>query len=246
MLAKCVGIVIRAIDYGETSKILTVFSKELGKISLMARGAKKPISKFASVAQVFTKNHYLFHIGSGMGTLQQGETIERFRRIHEDIVTLSVVTYIAECIDKITIERQQDAPLYQLCLQIFSYLEAGYDSEIILQIFEMKMIERLGISPELSRCVNCGEVHQYYTFSLQEGGLLCDQCASIDPYRMKVSGKAIKLMRLFHMIDITRLGDITISEATKSEIRIVIDRYIEQNAGLHLKSKKFLQQMQKL
>jgi len=246
LLAKCEGIVIRAIDYGETSKIITVFSKELGKTSLMARGAKKPVSKLASVSQIFTQGHYLFHIGSGMGTLQQGEITQHFRAIHEDIVLLAYVTYIAECIDRITIERQPNVPLYESCLQIFHYLAEGYDPEVILQIFEVKMISLLGIAPELSQCVNCGEVSTHYAFSMQEGGLLCRKCLWIDPHKISISQKAIKLLRLFQMIDISRLGEISISVETKNEIRIVLDLYLEKNSGLYLKSKKFLRQVHQL
>ena len=85
MIGKCEGIVIRTVDYGESAKIVTVYTKEIGKITLMARGAKKPLSKLTGITQMFHHGIYLFHAGSGMGTLQQGESIRRYRKIHEDI-----------------------------------------------------------------------------------------------------------------------------------------------------------------
>ncbi|MGE0992705.1 DNA repair protein RecO, partial [Bacillus sp. GMa5/2] len=75
MFQKVEGIVIRTTDYGETNKIVTIFSRELGKISAMARGAKKPKSRLASVSQLMTHGHFLIQMGSGLGTLQQGEII---------------------------------------------------------------------------------------------------------------------------------------------------------------------------
>lgn len=246
MIGKCEGIVIRTVDYGESAKIVTVYTKEIGKVTLMARGAKKPLSKLTGITQMFHHGIYLFHAGSGMGTLQQGESIRRYRKIHEDIFLTAYTTFMAELLDRVTEEKQKNGPLFELFERLLQYLNDGYDPEIILNIFELKMLSILGIGPELNRCVSCGESEGTFFFSTQEGGLICHRCVEQDRYALTISPNAAKIMRLLYLVDANRLGNISISEQTKQEIRVLIDQYYDKNSGLHLKSKKFLQQMESM
>ncbi|MGV3465922.1 MAG: DNA repair protein RecO, partial [Heyndrickxia sp.] len=83
MLQKCEGIVIRTHDYGESNKIINVYTREFGKLGIMARGAKKPNSRLSAVSQLFTYGYFLVQTGNGLGTLQQGEMISSMRSIRE-------------------------------------------------------------------------------------------------------------------------------------------------------------------
>ncbi len=246
LLAKCEGVIIRSIDYGESAKILTIYSKELGKVTVMARGARKQQSKFAGASQLFNYGFFLFHIGNGMGTLQQAEVMNGFRHIREDIFKTSYVTYMAELLERATEEKQASSSLFALFSGLLNYIDEGYDEEVLVNIFEVKILSLLGITPELNRCVNCGVTEGHFAFSIQEGGLICQRCAYEDKYVMPVSVTVIKLLRLFQHIDISRLGEITLSPDTKKELRTLIDVYYERNSGLLLKSKKFLEQVSSL
>ncbi len=212
----------------------------------MARGAKKPVSKFSSCSRLFTHGYFLFHMGGGMGTLQQGELIEGFRTVHEDIILLSYVTYMSELLERCVEEKQPNLPLYNFFLKIVQCLSEQHDPDVLLQIYEVKMLSQLGISPELSRCNHCGTSEGLFSFSLQEGGLLCQHCQHLDQYAVAVSSTVSKLLRLYQMIDINRLGTISVTAETKKEIRILLDLYYDRNAGLHLKSKRFLQQIDEM
>jgi DNA repair protein RecO (recombination protein O) len=246
LIGKCEGIVIRNVDYGETSKIVTIYTKELGKISLMARGAKKPVSKLSGITQLLQQGYFLFHAGNGMGTLQQGESIRGFRNILEDIYLTSYATFMSELLDRTTEEKQKNTFLFELFERLLEYLNDGYDPEIILNIFELKILSLLGIAPELSRCVNCGHIDGNFMFSTKEGGIICHRCIDQDRYALPISVGAAKIMRMLYLIDVNRLGNISISEQTKHEIRELIDQYYEKNSGLYLKSKKFLKQMESM
>ena len=76
---------LRSIPYGESNKIVTLFTREAGKLTAMARGAKKPTSRLAAVTQPFTHGSFLIRKGRGMGTLEQGEQIDSMRPIREDL-----------------------------------------------------------------------------------------------------------------------------------------------------------------
>ncbi|KAB7708737.1 DNA repair protein RecO [Bacillus aerolatus] len=246
MLQKIEGIVIRTSNYGETNKIVTIFTREKGKLAFMARGAKKPNSRLSSVTQPFTHGSFLAHSGSGLGTLQQGEMLSSMRHIREDLMATAYAAYMAELLDKSTEEKQPNPYLYEFFEQSLHYLNEGYDAEILTNIFEMKMLQVIGLRPELSSCVNCGSQEGRFAFSIRENGLLCHRCFDIDPYLLPLSPAAVKLLRLFYFFDLSRLGSINVKEETKKELRAAISMYYDEYSGLYLKSRRFLDQMEKM
>ncbi len=245
LIQKCEGIVIRRTDYGENNKIITIYTRELGKIGVMARGANKPNSRFSSVTQLFYYGYFLVQKSSGLGSLSQAESLDSFRHIREDIMSTAYASYIVELLDKGSDDRKPSPYLFELLYQTLHYINEGFDPEVLKAIFEMKMLTVFGVPPVLDRCVNCGHTEGEFDFSIREGGYLCHRCKHIDPYRIQVSANTIKLLRLFYYFDLSRLGNISLKESTKKELSKVIDAYYDNYVGLSLKSKKFLQQMHK-
>jgi DNA repair protein RecO (recombination protein O) len=246
MFQKCEGIVLRTTDYGETNKIITLFTREWGKIGVMANGAKKPKSRLAAITQPLTYGYYLVQKGSGLGSLQQGEMIASLRSIKEDIFLTAYASYVVELTDKSTDEKKSNPYLFELLLQVLTYLNEGYDPEIIKNIYEMKMLSTLGHYPVLNQCVCCGSQEGKFSFSIREGGMICHLCLEKDPYHLKLSPATVKLLRIFYYLDMSRLGNITVKPETKAELKKVIDGYYDEYSGLYLKSKKFLDQLDRL
>jgi DNA repair protein RecO (recombination protein O) len=247
MLQKCEGIVIRTTDYGETNKIVTLYTREWGKVGVMARGAKKPNSRLSAISQPFTYGYYLIQKGSGLGSLQQGEMISSFRMIREDIFLTAYASYIVELTDKVIVDDKSPNPfLFELLYQTLHYMNEGYDLDILTNIYEMKMLNLLGLHPCLNQCSVCGSTDGHFSFSIREGGFLCHRCLEKDPYHLKISPAAVKLLRLFYYFDITRLGNISVKAETKAELKKVINGYYEEYSGLYLKTKKFLNQIEKM
>lgn len=246
MLQKCEGIVIRTNNYGESNKIVTIYSRENGKLGVMARGAKKTNSRLSSVSQLFTYGYFLFQKSSGLGTLQQAETITSMRHIREDLFKTAYATYVVELIDKGTEERKPNPFLFEMLFQTLTYINEEYDPDIVTHIFEMKMLPVLGLYPSLDKCAVCGETEGEFSFSFKENGIICHRCLGNDPYHYKVSPQTIKLLRLFYHFDMNRLGKISLKDSTKEELKKIIRTYYDENSGLFLKSRKFLDQMDRM
>ncbi|KQL53513.1 DNA repair protein RecO [Heyndrickxia shackletonii] len=245
MLQKCEGIVIRTHDYGESNKIINVYTREFGKLGMMARGAKKPNSRLSAVSQLFTYGYFLVQTGNGLGTLQQGEMISSMRSIREDIFQTAYASYIVDLLDKSVEERQKNPFLFELLYQTLNYINEDVDIDIITNIFEMKMLNVLGLYPVMNQCAICGSKNGNFAFSIRENGLICHRCFEKDPYLLPVSQSSIRLLRLFYYIDINRLGSISVKPETKKELRRTITMYYDEYSGLQLKSKKFLDQIDK-
>lgn len=245
MLEKCEGIVIRTTNYSETNKIVTLFTREWGKVGVMARGAKKPNSGLAAVTQLFTYGYFLVQKGNGLGTLQQGEMIASMRAIKEDIFLTAYSSYIVDLADKSTEDKKPNPFLFELIYQSLNLINEGYDAEIIMNIFEMKMLNSLGLYPILDKCSVCGSADGHFSFSIREGGLICHRCLGKDPYHFKITPATVKLLRLFYFFDLSRLGNISVKPETKAELKKVISAYYDEYSGLNLKTKRFLNQMAK-
>ncbi|WP_243290595.1 DNA repair protein RecO [Bacillus sp. FJAT-47783] len=246
MLYKCEGIVIRTTDYGESNKIVTIYTRESGKVGVMARGAKKPNSRLAAVTQLFTYGTFLFQKSSGLGSLQQGETTNSMRLIREDIFLTAYASYLTELLDKGTENNQPNPFLFELLFQTLHRLSEGTDPDILRYIFEMKMLNVLGLYPNLNECVVCGGKEGAFHFSIRENGFICHRCFNHDAYRLNISPTVVKLLRVFYYLDLSRLGQVSVKEETKKELKWVIDEYYREYSGLVIKSKRFLDQLDKI
>ncbi|WP_051330900.1 DNA repair protein RecO [Aneurinibacillus terranovensis] len=246
MIGKAEGIVVRTTDYGEANKILTVFTREAGKIGIMARGAKKTKSRFTAISQLFTYGHFLYQAGSGMASLQQGDLIRSFRSIREDLTKTAYSVYLVELLDRMTEDKERDPYLFDTLLSALTWADEGKDMEIVARLFEMKMLQAAGYRPRLDACVHCGAVNVPFFFSIKEGGFLCQNCQRHDPYMVPTGPGAVKVLQYFTHMHMHQLGNINVSSKTKQQLRQVMLTFFDEYTGLSLKSRKFLDQLERM
>lgn len=245
-MQKVEGIVIRTIDYGESNKIITLYTKELGKIGVMSRGAKKPKSRLAAASQLFMHGTFLIQTGQGLGTLNQADIENSFREIRNDLIRAAYATYILELTDKLTEEKVRNPVLFHLLYQTLYYSNELMDADVLSKIFEMKMLAVGGIKPELDQCVVCGSTEVPSAFSVKEAGFLCGRCVYKDERAFRITTQAARLLRLFYYVDLDRLGQISLKQETKKELQTIISAYYDEYSGLRLKSKRFLEQLDRM
>lgn len=154
-------------------------------------------------------------------------------------------TYVCELLDKATEERQPNPYLYELTFQILRDIDEGYDPQILTQIYEMKMLPVLGLYPTMDKCAICGETTGHFDFSTRSNGIICHRCFDKDRYRMHLPENVVKLLRLFFIFQLDRLGNIDVKQETKEWLQKAIDTYYDEYSGLYLKSRKFLRDMDK-
>ncbi|SEN56153.1 DNA replication and repair protein RecO [Amphibacillus marinus] len=246
MFERIEGVIIRTQDYGETHKIVTLFTKQLGKLALIARGSKKPKSRMASITQMFIQGEYLVQLGRGLAVMQQGEVINSHRKIREDIVQTAYASYIAELTDKLMEEKKPNHLVYQQFVAALSGIVDQKDAAILALIYELKLYKVAGFAPILSQCTSCQRQDQLVGFSLSEAGLVCRFCAHKDSNAMLLNSTQIKLIQLFDQTDLTRIANISVKEENKQVILRLLVAYYDQYGGLTIKSKRFLDQLDSL
>lgn len=244
MLEKINGVIIKTQDYSETHKIITIFSNKIGKFTAIARGAKKPKSRMAALTQPFIYGEFLVYISKGLSTLQQGDSLNSFRSIREDIFKTAYAAYIAELTDKLMDSHSPDYYLYEQFYKTLQWISENEDLEIPTIMYELKLYQRAGFAPIVDCCVNCGETNHPFSFSIQEGGLLCPKCKnSIDPESIQLSFGVAKLLYLLSHVGIEQVGDITVKNKNKQLLRQLLDAYYDHFGGYYLKSRKVLNQL---
>ncbi len=243
VIEKVEGIILRTNDYSETHKIISLFTKERGKIGLVARGAKKPRSRMAAITQPFVYGSFLIQPSKNLGSLQQGEIIDSMRSIREDIVKTAYAAYIAELTDKVLEQNEPDVYLWEQFLHTMERLSVDDESEIITMIYELKIFHKGGFAPELRGCVHCGKEQHITHFSVGEGGFLCSDCHHMDPSATPLNEKLFQVLRVIRYADIDRIGNISIKEENRKKLRLMLNEYYDQYGGFYLKSRKFLQQL---
>lgn len=243
MLKKIEGIVLKSRDYSETHKIITIFTKQLGIITALSRGANKPKSRLSSVSQVFIQGDFLIYVSKGLSTVQQGEIIQSFRHIREDIIKTAYAAYIVELTDKLLEVKQPDPFLYDQLYRTLTWINENDEYTIPMVMYELKMYKKGGFAPIIDQCVNCNRVEFPFAFSIQEGGLICHQCLSIDPYAIRLTNSIAKLLPILENVGLERIGTISVKEKNQQTLQKILHHYYDQYGGYALKSKKFLTQL---
>lgn len=243
MLRQVEGIVLKSQDYGETHKIITVFSKDIGKITAIARGANKPKSKLSAVSQVFIKGDFLVYLTKGLGTVQQGQTINSHRYIREDIIKTAYAAYMLELTDKLMEKNTPDPFIYQQLQLTLDWMNKEDAFMIPLLMYEMKLFAKGGFAPIVDSCVNCGQTEDLTSFSIQEGGVLCRRCYPIDSRAIQLPMNLIKALSIFLHVGLERVGNISMKKQNEQLLRTIFSEYYEVFGGFYLKSLKFLKQI---
>ncbi len=244
MIYKVEGIIIRSVDYGEGNKIVTIFTKEMGKIGVMAKGAKKTKSRLAAVSQLFSHGYFVFYHGGGLGSLTSGDVIDSFRILHQDIVKTAWAAYIVELLDKVTEEKEPNAFLFYLLHHALSLIGQGKDPEMIARIIELQVLQQVGVKPVLHECAMCHRSDRaVLAFSIKEGGMLCESCLPLDSRAIVLSVTTIRLLRTLAQMDISKLGKVEIKDTTRKQLSVVMRAFIDSYVGVSIKSRNFLDQL---
>jgi DNA repair protein RecO (recombination protein O) len=245
VLYKLEGIVIRSMDYGENNKIIGVYTRHNGKMSIMVRGAKKMNSRFTSVTQLFTHGVFDLYKTSSMGTLNQSDTLESHRKLRENLHMSAYSAYVVELIDRIVPEFDPNEMMFEQLKASLEAIESNKDPAIVLHIMEMKMLAISGYLPQLDACVSCDAHEGEMAVSIPQGGVLCSSCYYKDHQLIRITASTLKMLQIFQRMDLRRLGMIEVKADTKRQLKMVMRGFMDHYIDIRLKARGFLDQMDK-
>jgi DNA repair protein RecO (recombination protein O) len=201
MLTKDTAICIRAIDYSETSQILTFFTRDTGKIGAIAKGSKRPKSSFGGPFEIFSYGNIVFAESNKdkLSTLTEFESSfggAGFSKLSANLFALNCCLFGAELLNKLTHDYDPHPQLFDDFLQFLQHVGEGsnnFDMLTLLILFQLSLLKETGLQPVLSHCVNCKTRHdkrdtryEIY-FSSSVNGLICRDCEASFPDKIRLS-----------------------------------------------------------
>ncbi len=230
------ALVIRSKQLGESDRVLTLFSREMGKLQAVAKGVLKPKSRQRAGAQLFTYGDYLIHRGKTLDTISQCSPRESFPYLWNDLDRSFAATGIVELLDISTIPAQPNSELFALTLTCLFLLE-HFEPTLVLSAYALRSMALLGYCPRLEECAECGVAvkGERIFFSSVAGGTLCGNCLENNSGRWIRAG-SIAFMRQLIRADLTKLDRLRWNDWMQQEIVETLRIYLENRFERPLKS----------
>ena len=238
------GIVINSKPYKDSDALVTIFTKEYGKMTLVAKGVKKIKSKNASAVQTITLSEFTFIPRVGLSTLIKATPTNFFRYIKEDIILETYASYMMEFVLKNEEDNHPSSIIYDTLLYSLECLENGYNYKLVYLLYNA-FILKVVVSPlQVDGCCYCGKADQIVGISYSGGGFVCLDC--IGEYDQRKDKDVLKAFRHINKYQIKDIDKINIEENILDELIEIMDYFIEEYTGILFKTKKFIKQLSKL
>jgi len=236
------AIVLRVIPFSETSCIVTLFTREFGKLGALAKGARRLKGPFESALDLLAQIRVVFlpKSSDALCLLTEAKLAHRFRPPGRDLSRLYAAYYVAELLDKLTDERDAQADLYDVAARTLDALAGGEDLYASVLRFELAALRILGHLPSLDHCAECGnevEKTMRVAFGLTVGGVLCGRCRQGKRHLVLVSTHVLDLLRRLSEADSWAAEDRSTEVWTNDErnclgeTRAVLNQYMNHLLG---------------
>ena len=239
------GIVLSTRDYREADAILSVFCKEEGIQSFVARGLRKLASKNAGSTQVFTyaRFHVDFHEQKTMHAMRTADIVESYRGIREDLVKQAIASVICECMGKSEWEDGEEG--FLVLKQSLDYLQSTTQPYALAALFLSMMNRMQGIEPYVEGCVHCGNTAHITSISIKQGGFICANCER-DNQTYAYGKDDLKCFRLVCKAELEHFPILETYQDWTYEHFMMMYRFFEEYSGIPLRSMRFLKCLQEL
>src|SRR3989442_11978746 len=248
-LGKSTAVVIGSFALGESDRVVTFFSRQHGKIRGVARAARRIKSKFSGALELLTLGELLFcDTGrSDLGRVDHFDVLRPFDRVGEDLERLGQAAWMAECVGRLTAERDPNVAVYGLLLRALKSLEAGVPPQRVAVVFGVRLVDALGHRLRVDACVGCGRrdvLRVPLIMDVEAGGLVCAACASAVPGLLRLqSGSVAALRRLRGQAWDEAVG--TQLGGAEGELRQLLDRQVALLIGQPTRTSRFVREMER-
>lgn len=233
-LIKTKGIVIGVANSADNDKVLTMLTPDLGKISVFCRGAKKSKNTLLNATEYLSFSEIIIYKSSNDNySINSAEVIEVFYNLRTDIEKLNYATTISKIIYDVTQENEPAPQVLQLFLNTLYVLsETDKNMDLVLSIFEIRLLAIIGFLPNVARCSNCGlpmteDMNDFY-FSIKDDGVKCEICQRLDKGIIHLSKTAFSALIYILSCDSKKLYSFEIPEEAISELKLLTKIYTAQ------------------
>ena len=241
------GLVLKNIPFGEADLLVTLYSRESGKVKAVAKGARRSNSKIVGHFEPLTVAKLSLARGRSLDIVNQVEVTENFSSLKSNLTTLTRGLYVAELMDGFGSEANSNYQLYDLAIETLGAIQQHPAWELVLRRFELHLMRVAGFMPELFHCVDCRKPlePEQHRFSPDAGGTLCLDCTPYGVQIRSLSLRALKVLRLLHRSRIADLPQLQAHETLEQEVKSILGTSIGYWMDKEIRTNSFLNHLER-
>jgi len=249
-LGKSAAVVIGSFPLGESDRIVTFFSREYGKVRGVAKAARRMRSRFSGALELLTLGQLLFFDAgrSDLVAVDHFDVLHPFDRVRDDLERLGQAAWMAECVGRLTADRDPNAAAYGLLLRALRSVEGGAPPRRVAVVFGVRAIEALGHRLRTDACVVCGRHAPTgrgpVALDVEAGGVVCAGCDVATPDVLRLEPASVAALR--------RLRTMAWAEATaarlgraEQELRELLDQQVARLIGQPTRTSHFVREVER-
>lgn len=227
-LYRCDAIVLARMDFGEADRILTIYSRQHGKLRVIAKGARRPMSRLGPHLEYFCRSELMLAKGRDLDVVTGAEATDAFLAVRDNLDAYGHASHFVEILARLTEDRQENAAVFDLLASSLHLLADGVDPFHVARHFELVLLGLLGYRPELYMCVECRArlTQAPHPFSASLGGFVCELCQSSVRAPRLASVDAQKYLRALDRGGLAATVRFQLPDALQAEIEGMIGEYL--------------------
>ena len=239
---KVTGMVLSVTPIGEYDKRVVILTKEKGKISAFAKGARRQNSPLMGVTNPFVFGEFEVYEGRTSYNVMQANISNYFSKLSSDLEGAYYGFYFMEVADYFTKEYNDEREMLKLLYQSMRALVSGkINRELVRYIFELKTFVVNGEAPEVFRCANCGVGGRSMVFSSKNHGTICSECQAIAPDGIALNSATLYTLQYITSSSIEKLYTFKVSDEVLEQLRKIMKQYVGMYVDKKFKSLEILE-----
>ncbi|MCS4488951.1 DNA repair protein RecO [Streptococcus sciuri] len=237
------GLILFNRDYREDDKLVKIFTEMSGKRMFFVKHASR--SALNPVIQPLVVADFILRINdNGLSYIVDYKKVTHYSKITADLFRLAYASYILALADAAIEDNVQDPNLFVFLKKVLDLMEEGLDYEILTNIFEVQILDRFGVLLNFHNCCVCHRAGLPFDFSYRYSGVLCPKHYDRDEHRTHIDSNVLYLLDCFQQVPIDDVRTISLKPEMKAKIRQFLDSLYDDYVGIHLKSKKFIDDLE--
>jgi len=247
---KLTALVLGTVDYGEADRVVSLLSRERGKLSAFARGARASRRRFGGLLEPFTllAVEVRERRGSELPALESASAVRGHGAIRSDLARIGCAAYACELARELVRDHEPHVDLFDLLSAYLALLDAVPAEPAALRAFELGALRAAGIGPRLDGCACCGgelgSGRERLRFDPGQGGILCPRCsARAGPVGRELGRGAARALGRLQAGGLEAAPAVRLAPGEAAEARAALGVFIEHHLGRRLKARRFLDEM---
>ena len=236
------ALTLKNAPFGEADLLVTLYSRETGKLRAVAKGARRLTGKLVGHLEPLTLSRLSLSRGRNLDVVTQAETLENFTPLKSNLIAVTKGLYVAELVDGFGSEASPNEPLLKLSLETLAAIGRSPDAELPLLYFQLHLLSVSGLMPELQCCVACRSAVEpgHHRYSADGGGVYCPDCTPTESGLRPLSLRALKVLRLLARSRTAELPDLALEESLARELKAILSGTVQYWLDKEIRSNAFL------